>query len=88
MQRRVAREGLRGRVRDLGTPGTARPLRWRNPIRDYRPRMKEVLKLQGLIAHATVRPPQLGVDDAERAELKRLAAFAGLFGGRKVDIAA
>lgn len=51
---------------------------WRNPIRDYRPRMKEVLKLQRLIAHATVRPPQLGVDDAERLELRRLAGFAGL----------
>ena len=55
---------------------------WRNPIRDYRPRMKEVLKLQGLIAHATVRPPQLGVDDAERAELARLAAHAGLLRDR------
>jgi hypothetical protein len=40
--------------------------------------MKEVLKMQGLIAHATVRPPQLGVDASERAELKRLAALAGL----------
>ena len=51
---------------------------WRPPIRDYRPRMKEVLKLQGLIAHAAVRPPQLGVDDAERAEIRRLASLAGL----------
>ena len=51
---------------------------WRAPIRDYRPRMKEVLKMQGLIAHAHVRPPQLGVDDAERAELHRLAVNAGL----------
>jgi len=51
---------------------------WRAPLRDYRPRMKEVLKLQRLIAHATVRPPQLGVDDAERVELQRLAQFAGL----------
>jgi 4-hydroxy-tetrahydrodipicolinate synthase len=51
---------------------------WRAPLRDYRPRMKEVLRLQGQIAHATVRPPQLGVDDAERAELGRLAAQAGL----------
>ena len=51
---------------------------WRAPIRDYRPRMKEVLKLQGLIPHAAVRPPQLGVDDAERAELRRLAMQAGL----------
>lgn len=54
---------------------------WRNPIRDYRPRIKEVLKMQGLIAHATVRAPQLGVDDAERAELRRLAQFAGLLSG-------
>jgi len=51
---------------------------WRAPIRDYRPRMKEVLVLQGLIAHATVRAPQLGVDDGERAELRRLAELAGL----------
>ena len=51
---------------------------WRAPLRDYRPRMKEVLRMQGRIAHATVRPPQLGVDDAERAELARLAAHAGL----------
>jgi 4-hydroxy-tetrahydrodipicolinate synthase len=51
---------------------------WRAPIRDYRPRMKEVLVMQGMIAHATVRPPQLPVDDAERAELRRLAEQAGL----------
>ena len=51
---------------------------WRAPIRDYRPRMKEVLKMQGLIPHADVRPPQLGVDDGERAELRRLAVQAGL----------
>ncbi|MEP7061991.1 MAG: dihydrodipicolinate synthase family protein [Betaproteobacteria bacterium] len=53
---------------------------WRAPIRDYRPRMKEVLKLQGLIPHATVRPPQLGVDAAERSELRRLVRAAGLVG--------
>jgi 4-hydroxy-tetrahydrodipicolinate synthase len=51
---------------------------WRAPIRDYRPRMKEVLKLQGIFPHATVRPPQLGIDDAERAEVRRLAEAAGL----------
>jgi 4-hydroxy-tetrahydrodipicolinate synthase len=51
---------------------------WRDPIRDYRPRMKEVLKLQGLIPHATVREPQLGVDDAERETLRVLAKRAGL----------
>jgi len=42
--------------------------------------MKEVLVLQGLIRHAAVRPPQLPVDDAERAELRRLAEHAGLIG--------
>jgi 4-hydroxy-tetrahydrodipicolinate synthase len=51
---------------------------WRAPIRDYRPRMKEVLKLQGLFPHAAVRPPQLGVDDAERVEIARLVQGAGL----------
>lgn len=56
---------------------------WRLPIRDYRPRMKEVLKMQGLIAHATVREPQLGVDDAERRELFRLATQAGLIGAQR-----
>ena len=40
--------------------------------------MKEVLRMQGLIPHASVRAPQLGVDDAERAELRRLATQAGL----------
>jgi len=51
---------------------------WRAPIRDYRPRMKEVLKLQGLFPHATVRAPQLAVDDAERTEIAKLARAAGL----------
>jgi 4-hydroxy-tetrahydrodipicolinate synthase len=51
---------------------------WRPPIRDYRPRMKEVLKLQGLIEHATVRAPLLDVDDAEHARLHELAQRAGL----------
>ena len=51
---------------------------WRPPIRDYRPRMKEVLVLEGRFAHATCRPPQPPVDDAERAELRRLAIRAGL----------
>lgn len=51
---------------------------WRAPIRDYRPRMKEVLRMQGLISHATVREPQLGVDEAERREIRRLALRAGL----------
>lgn len=56
---------------------------WRPPIRDYRPRMKEVLVMQGLIAHVACRPPQLPVDDAERTELRRLAEAAGLLGQRE-----
>jgi 4-hydroxy-tetrahydrodipicolinate synthase len=55
---------------------------WRAPIRDYRPRMKEVLVMQGLFPYATCRPPQLGVDEAERRELRRLAEAAGLVGAR------
>lgn len=51
---------------------------WRAPLRDYRPRMKEILALQGIIPHATARPPQLGVNDEERAELRRLTEAAGL----------
>jgi 4-hydroxy-tetrahydrodipicolinate synthase len=51
---------------------------WRLPERDYRPRMKEVLVMQGLIRCAAVRAPQLGVGDAERRELRRLAQHAGL----------
>jgi len=51
---------------------------WRPPIRDYRPRMKEVLVLQGLFPRATCRAPQPGVDDAERAALRRLAQQAQL----------
>ncbi len=51
---------------------------WRAPIRDYRPRMKELLVMQRVLRSAAVRPPQLGIDDAERAELQRLAGAAGL----------
>lgn len=51
---------------------------WRAPVRDFRPRMKELLKLQGQFAHATVRLPQLGVSDEERQTIRRIAAEAGL----------
>jgi len=60
---------------------------WRAPIRDYRPRMKEVLVMQGMIRHAAVRPPQLPVDDAERSELRRLAQHAGLIARAKLRVA-
>jgi 4-hydroxy-tetrahydrodipicolinate synthase len=51
---------------------------WRPPIRDYRARMKEVLLAQGKITSAAVRRPLLPVDAAERAEIRRLVAQAGL----------
>lgn len=51
---------------------------WRPPIRDFRPRMKEILVMQGLIAHAAVRRPQLGISDEERGELRTIAKAAGL----------
>jgi dihydrodipicolinate synthase/N-acetylneuraminate lyase len=44
--------------------------------------MKEVLVMQGVIEHATVRAPQLGIGDAERAALRRLAGIAGLISTR------
>lgn len=53
---------------------------WRLPIRDFRPRMKEVLKLQGLFPSAACREPQLGVDAAERHEIARLCRAQGLVG--------
>ena len=51
---------------------------WRAPIRDFRPRMKEVLRLQGLFESAAVREPQLGIDDAEREQIRRLMLDNGL----------
>ena len=36
------------------------------PVRNYRARLKETLRLQGVIPRAHVRPPLLDLDDAER----------------------
>ena len=78
MHRRVAQRDYDGAALIWQKLGPLARYCWRAPLRDYRPRIKEVLKLQGLIEHAAVRAPQLGVDDAERAELARLATQAGL----------
>jgi 4-hydroxy-tetrahydrodipicolinate synthase len=51
---------------------------WRAPIRDFRPRMKEVLRLQGLIASNVVRRPQLNISEAEKTELRRIIEIAQL----------
>lgn len=51
---------------------------WRAPIRDFRPRMKEVLRLQGLFPSAAVREPQLGISADELAEIAALCRRQGL----------
>ena len=51
---------------------------WRLPIRDFRPRMKEVLRLQGLFPSAACREPQLGIDATEQSEIARLCRIADL----------
>lgn len=51
---------------------------WRSPVRDFRPRMKELLKLQGLFPHTTVRRPQMDISDAERLHINKLGLEAGL----------
>ena len=53
---------------------------WRPPIRDFRPRMKEVLRLQGHFASAACREPQLAIGEAERAEIARLCRGQRLIG--------
>lgn len=51
---------------------------WRPPIRDFRPRMKEVLRLQGLFPSAACREPQLGVGQQERDAIAALMRKHGL----------
>ena len=51
---------------------------WRPPIRDFRPRMKEVLRLQGLLPSAACREPQLGISGAERQAIADLCRRQGL----------
>lgn len=51
---------------------------WRPPIRDFRPRMKEVLRAQGIFPSSACREPQLGVSEAERDEIFRLCERQGL----------
>ncbi|MBL8807815.1 MAG: dihydrodipicolinate synthase family protein [Rhodospirillales bacterium] len=53
---------------------------WKPPIRDFRPRMKEALKLQGIFPHATCREPQLGVGEDERKAIEAILRTAGMLG--------
>ncbi len=80
MHRAVAAKDFYTAFEIWGRLGPLARYGWRAPIRDYRPRMKELLVMQGLIRHATVRPPQLPVDNSEREEIRRLAKHAGLIG--------
>jgi 4-hydroxy-tetrahydrodipicolinate synthase len=48
------------------------------PVRNSRARIKEGLKLLGVIDEVAVRPPLLGLDDAERTRLKNAMEKAGL----------
>jgi 4-hydroxy-tetrahydrodipicolinate synthase len=45
---------------------------WRPPLRDFRPRMKELLRLQGHFSSAACREPQLGIAESERQEIALL----------------
>jgi 4-hydroxy-tetrahydrodipicolinate synthase len=51
---------------------------WRPPIRDFRPRMKEVLRAQGLFPSAACREPQLAVSAGEREQIVQLCRRQGL----------
>jgi 4-hydroxy-tetrahydrodipicolinate synthase len=53
---------------------------WRPPIRDFRPRMKELLRLQGHFPSAACREPQLGIAPAEQQQIARLCREHGLVG--------
>ena len=47
------------------------------PVRDYRARSKEVLVMQGILAHGHMRPPLLPVGPEDRQRLKRALEEAG-----------
>lgn len=51
---------------------------WRLPIRDFRPRMKEVLRLQGQFPSVACREPQLGIAADERQAIAQLCREQGL----------
>ncbi len=48
------------------------------PVGDYRVRLKECLRILGVLEHAHVRPPLLPVSDVERAFLTTVLAEVGL----------
>jgi 4-hydroxy-tetrahydrodipicolinate synthase len=48
------------------------------PVANYRVRLKESLRLLGVLDDASVRPPLLALDDAEKARLSDVLAEVGL----------
>lgn len=48
------------------------------PVRDYRVRLKEALRMTGVIPSAAIRPPLLPVSDAERRRIRAALRTAGL----------
>ena len=48
------------------------------PVTDYRARTKEALHMLGVIAHTTLRPPLLPIDDADRANIRKALERAGM----------
>lgn len=75
----AAKAGDGDRVRALGEPlQRLSDVIFAPPVVDYRVRTKEALRLLGVIPSATVRPPLLPVDDAQRAAIQRALEAAGL----------
>ncbi len=54
---------------------------WGPPLRDYRPRMKEVLVMLGILRSAAVRPPLLPIAEEERMMIRSLLVKADLLPG-------
>ncbi|HXK34083.1 MAG TPA: dihydrodipicolinate synthase family protein, partial [Dehalococcoidia bacterium] len=48
------------------------------PVRNYRARMKEALRLLGVIPSSHMRPPLLDLDDAEREAVQRAVSAVTL----------
>lgn len=54
------------------------------PVRDYRARAKEALRLLGVLKRATVRPPLLPLQEFERRRVREALERAGLLAGATV----
>jgi dihydrodipicolinate synthase/N-acetylneuraminate lyase len=51
------------------------------PVANYRARLKESLRILGVLEDASVRPPLLGLDEAERRRLEDALEEVGLLKG-------